>query len=759
LLSIAGETKLNNGVNKEIIMKIDRKGKIDKKSATKNTGIKSRLFIAITASLSSFLAFADHAEKAEFFEEITIVGSKQTAQQVTGSAHVISDDDLEIFAYTDIQRILRSVPGVNLQVEDGYGLRPNIGIRGVPTERSARIVLLEDNVPIAPAPYAASSAYYFPTMGRMYSVEVLKGPSAITQGPNTIGGAINFVSTPIPTSSEGNLLLDIGEDSTTRIHANYGSVSDSGLGFMVETHQWKSDGFQTIDNSNTDTGLDVEDYTVKFSYAPTDSRHAFELKYQYAQQDSNQTYLGLTDADFKANPYRRYGVSALDNITTEHNQLILRHEFTINDSATLTTTAYNNEHKRSWYKLHRLDGQSWGSVIEEINIDGASADAYQAILDGGDSSEGGVRLRDNNRQYYSRGVALKLDIQAGMHDLEMGLRFHQDEEDRLQQDDNYTQTGGVLVLDAEGVLGAAGNRVAQAEALAFYVHDTITMGDWIVTPGIRFEDIELTRREFTGGSDRVLDATKNRDNSVTALLPSLGALYQMNDSLSLLAGIHSGFGSPTSKEGTQEEESTNYEFGGRYQSDELSVELIGFMNDYDNLVGECTASSGGSDCTIGDTFNGGAAMVKGLEFSLNNRFDLGSSVSMPIAFVYTYSDAQFDSTFDSEFFGDVDAGDNIPYIPEQQMTLTVGVEQGDVRLNASVNYVDAVCVNASCGAFEKTEASTTLDLSANYQVNSDLSVFARLENATNEEDIVGRQPYGARPNKARTASMGMRLSF
>jgi Fe(3+) dicitrate transport protein len=736
---------MENCVNQESIMKtILRKG---------------RLLSVITASLTSCLAFADHAEKAEFFEEITIVGTKQSAQQVTGSAHVISDDDLEIFSYTDIQRILRSVPGVNLQVEDGYGLRPNIGIRGVPTERSARVVLLEDNVPVAPAPYAASSAYYFPTMGRMYSVEVLKGPSAITQGPNTIGGAINFVSTPIPTSSEGNLLLDVGEDSTTRIHANYGSVTDSGFGYMLETHQWKSDGFQTIDNSNTDTGLDVEDYTVKFSYAPADSRHALELKYQYAQQDSNQTYLGLTDADFKANSYRRYGVSALDNIATEHNQLILRHEFTINDAATLTTTAYNNEHKRSWYKLQKLNGESWGDVIEDINVGGADAVAYQAILDGGDSAEGAVRLRDNNRQYYSRGVALKLDVQAGMHDLEVGLRLHKDEEDRLQQDDNYTQVGGSLALSSEGVLGAAGNRVAQAEALAFYVHDTITMGDWVVTPGIRFEDIELTRREFTGGSDRVLDPTKNRDNSVNAVLPSLGALYQVNDSLTLLAGAHSGFGSPTSKEGTQEEESINYELGGRYQSNELSVELIAFMNDYDNLVGECTASSGGSDCTIGDTFNGGAAMIKGIEFSLNNRFDLGSSASMPIAFVYTYSDAQFDSTFDSEFFGNVSAGDDIPYIPEQQMTLNVGFEQGDVRLNASVNYVDAVCVNASCGAFEKTEDSTTLDLSANYQVNSDLSVFARLENATAEEDIVGRQPYGARPNKARTAAMGIRLSF
>jgi len=710
----------------------------------------------VTALFSPFMAFADHAEKAEFFEEITIVGNKQTLQQVTGSAHVISDDDLEIFAYTDIQRILRSVPGVNLQVEDGYGLRPNIGIRGVPTERSARVVLLEDNVPIAPAPYAASSAYYFPTMGRMYSVEVLKGPSAITQGPNTIGGAVNFVSTPIPTSSEGNLLLDVGEDSTTRIHANYGNVTDSGFGYMLETHQWKSDGFQTIDNSNTNTGLDVEDYTVKLSYAPADSRHALELKYQYAQQDSNQTYLGLTDTDFKANPYRRYAVSALDNITTEHNQLILRHEFTVNNDLTLTTTAYNNEHKRSWYKLQKLNGESWGDVIKEINVGGANAVAYQAILDGGNSDEGAVRFRDNNRQYYSRGIALKLDIQAGMHDLEVGLRLHKDEEDRLQRDDNYEQTNGTLVLNAKGELGEAGNRVVQAEAVAFYVHDTITLGDWVLTPGVRFEDIELTRRDFTGGSDRVLD--KLSGNSVTAVLPSLGALFQVNDSLSLLAGVHSGFGSPTSKEGTQEEKSINYEFGGRYQSDDLSIELIGFVNDYDNLVGTCTASSGDS-CTIGDVFDGGAAMVKGLEFSLNNRFDLGSSLSMPIAFVYTYTDAQFDSTFDSEFFGDVDAGDGVPYIPAKQMTLTVGLEQGDVRLNASVNYIDAVCVNASCGAFEKTEDSTTLDLSANYQVNSDLSVFARLENATGEESIVGRQPYGARPNKARTAAMGMRLSF
>ncbi|HBP14201.1 MAG TPA: ligand-gated channel, partial [Gammaproteobacteria bacterium] len=120
----------------------------------------------------------DEHPNALFYEEITIVGSREAQQGVTGSAEVIDAEQLKRFGYTDIQRIARQIPGVSIQVEDGYGLRPNISIRGVATERSGRITLLEDNVLIAPAPYSAPSAYYFPTAGRMSSFEVLKGPSA-----------------------------------------------------------------------------------------------------------------------------------------------------------------------------------------------------------------------------------------------------------------------------------------------------------------------------------------------------------------------------------------------------------------------------------------------------------------------------------------------------------------------------------------------------------------------------------------------------
>ena len=721
-------------------------------------------FFVLTSLTASPVIYADHAEKAEFFEEITIIGNTERARMMPGSAHFISDDELEVFNYADIQQILRKVPGVNLQLEDGYGLRPNIGIRGVQTERSSRIMLLEDGVPIAPAPYAASSAYYFPTAGRMYSMEVLKGPAAITEGPNTIGGAINMISTPIPEQAEGKVIAEIGEDSTTRVHAVFGSTNNSGFGYLLETHQWKSDGFQQIDGDNGNTGLDIKDYTVKLSYAPIDSPHAFELKYQYADQESNQSYLGITDEDFKADPYRRYSISQNDLMLTEHNQLILRHEFSISEDVNITTTAYNNDHARSWYKLDKLAGVGPEKIIADINK-GASkySDAeLQAILLGGDSAAGDVAIKDNNRDYYSRGISVKFDwaVESDdvVHDIELGIRYHEDEEDRLQRTDKYTQIDQSLLLDSIGVTGGnKNNRAVQAEALAIYVKDSITFGKFVVTPGLRFEDIDLLRRDWSALPRNASPSVKS--NSVTAVLPSIGVLYNVNDQLSLLAGAYNGFGSPTTSDGVEEEDAINIEFGGRYQKDDLLLELIAFTSDYENLVGECTASSSTGNCDIGDQFNGGEATVKGFEFQLANITQLTDSLELPMSLTYTHTDAEFDSTFDSEFFGDVSKGDPIPYIPKSQYAFSVGIESNTFQVNAVLNYVDAVCVKASCGDFEETNESTLLDVVGNYQVSDDFAVYLRMENITDEADIVARQPKGARPNKARTATLGVRYTF
>ncbi len=733
--------------------------------------------IAVAGVSISCTWAAAQSTNSEVLHEVTIIGSTADARAITGSAHVIDSANLREFSYTDIQRVIREVPGVSLQVEDGYGLRPNISIRGVATERSGRITLLEDNILIAPAPYSAPSAYYFPTVGRINAFEVLKGPAAITQGPYTIGGALNMVSTPIPERFGGNMLAEAGEDSTYRVHAYYGGRTDSGLGFLLETHQWQSDGFQSIDRSSRDTGLDVKDYTVKLSYMPADSPHSIDLKVQKADQNSNQSYVGLTDQDFDSDAFRRYGLTELDNIRTSHNQQILRYQFELNDQVSLSATAYNNELSRNWLKTEGIDFDgsasaesfsrtSWFNVTQAINTNRSLSETtpseLQGILDGTiDTADGSIQLRANDREYYSRGLQFTVNAEFNLgqfyHELQIGIRIHEDEEDRLQRNSTYSQRGGKLQLFDLGELGNAGNRVQEAEALAVYIYDSIQWGSWTLTPGLRYEDIDQQRTRFGDGPARSFRDSRN--NSTRVLLPGLGALYQLTDSWSVLGGVHKGFTAPSNSPGVKEEEALNYELGFRYQEASFNAELIGFLSDYDNLLGECTSSSG-SDCIIGDAFNGEAATVRGVEALLNTNLVATTAWKMPFSLSYTYIDGSFDTDIaETDFFGDVGAGDPIPYLPSNQLRVSISLQTENWSISASGNYIDEVCVRASCGEFEKTDDSFTVDVVANLQLNNSTDVFARLENLTGEEDIMARHPYGARPNKDTTASLGLRLNF
>jgi Fe(3+) dicitrate transport protein len=729
--------------------------------------------IALTLLANSALA---HSPKTAD-ETVTIYGSATSAQAATGAAQYIGEEELAKFVYSDIQRVIRQIPGVSVQVEDGYGLRPNISIRGVATERSGRITLLEDNILIAPAPYSAPSAYYFPTIGRMSAIEVVKGPAAITQGPYTIGGALNMVSTPIPETRGGQVTLEAAQDATYRLHANFGDKLDNGFGYLVEAHQWQSDGFQDIDRSDTNTGLDVTDFTAKLAYAPTNSAHSVELKLQMTEQDSEQSYLGLTDVDFKQNSTRRYGLSELDNISTEHSQVILRYGFEINSNLNFTATAYNNQHERNWFKTEGIDfdgsdnaqdfsRNSWANVISALNnnesLNGISTTQLQGILDGDiDTAQGSIQLRSNAREYYSRGVQFGLywdqTIGEVKHQLEVGLRVHEDEEDRLQRNSTYQQVNGKLQLNDFGELGNAGNRIQEAQALALHVYDRIEFGDWVLTPGVRFEDIEQKRTRFNDGETRTF--RDDRENDTQVVLPGLGALYKMDDNWTLVAGAHKGFTAPSNSPNVREEKAINYELGFRFANNTLNAEAIYFLSDYDNLLGECTASSG-SNCEIGDAFNGDAATVQGLEFILKTELTEFNGIRVPLSITYTYINSEFDTDIaDTAFFGDVSAGDSIPYIPENQGQISLGLEANNWSVYANAVYVDEVCVRASCAMFEKTDSNLTVDISGNYQVSNELKLFARVENLTDQQDIVSRQPYGARPNKTRTFSVGAQYSF
>ncbi|MEM7500836.1 MAG: TonB-dependent receptor, partial [Pseudomonadota bacterium] len=563
---------------------------------------------------------------------------------------------------------------------------------------------------------------------------------------------------------------------------------DSGpFGWLVETHQWQSDGFQSLDTGG-DTGLEKEDYMLKLRYGSDSDAPLYQqvdLKLQYATEDSDQSYLGLTDADFADQPFRRYAASDLDNIDTEHSQVILRYRVR-SDALEVTASAYYNGFERDWFKTEGLDitgspdaqtfnGVSWFQVVQAINsgngIGPATPALLSAILNGGDTDPGAIQVRSNAREYYSAGVDVDVTWSAEFgstsHRFSAGVRRHRDHSERLQRNSTYTQQGGQLVLDDLGLLGNAGNQEQDADVWAFWLRDEIDIGRLQLSPGLRYEiiDQDRTRWETRPGltsdpSSRDLSNLRDRRrNETEVLIPGLGFVYELSDRWSGYGGIHKGFSAPSNAPGVDEEESLNYELGVRFNSRDTTADLGAFVTDYDNLVGSCTASSG-VDCEVGDAFNGDAATVAGLELGVSHVFGKGQALRFPVSLSYTYIDAEFDSDIaDTDFFGDVSAGDPLPYIPEHQALITVGLEADQWGGYLSANFVDETCVRASCGAFEATDSSTLLDASLFYSINDRATFTLTMENITDEADIVGRTPYGARPNKARTAFVGLRVTL
>ena len=132
--------------------------------------------------------------------------------------------------HTDVNELFRQVPGVYLRPEEGYGLFPNISLRGVDSHRSAKVTILEDGIPSSPSPFSDPAAYYSPTAGRMSGFEILKGSSQLTQGPNTTGGVINYLSTPIPPENKSFLRASYGETNERVTHAYSGGKANLGPG-------------------------------------------------------------------------------------------------------------------------------------------------------------------------------------------------------------------------------------------------------------------------------------------------------------------------------------------------------------------------------------------------------------------------------------------------------------------------------------------------------------------------------------------------
>ena len=125
-------------------------------------------------------------------------------------------------------------------------------------------------------------------------------------------------------------------------------------------------------------------------------------------------------------------------MTNEHIQLLLTHNIEFSKNFAITTNGYFNRFERNWYKLNDITAN--GDNVSIANIV-SSPDQYPthfSYMTGLENSPAdALTVKANNRKYISKGVQTKLDYhfygENTFHDIELGLRYHYDEEDRFRK--------------------------------------------------------------------------------------------------------------------------------------------------------------------------------------------------------------------------------------------------------------------------------------------------------------------------------------
>jgi len=595
-----------------------------------------------------------------FAESVTVMGTRiaptpEAVRRIPGSVEVLDSETLEKSHVLTSSEALRKVSGLNVRDEEGLGLRPNIGIRGLNPTRSTKTLLLEDGIPLTFAPYGDNASYYHPPIERFEAIEVLKGSGQIAYGPMTVGGVINYLTPSPPLEPSGTFTLTGGNRRYLNGHASFGTTFGR-TGILASYARKQGKGSR----ENIDSKL--EDIALKIA-TDLSSRQALTLRASLFREDSQVTYSGLTQAEYEVNP--RQNPFANDFFEGDRLGASATHAMRLGEGAALTTNLYASRFSRDWWRQ--------SSNSRERPNDSADPNCGgMANLNASCGNQG--RLR----RYALWGIEPRLRLSHRIFgvasEAEMGLRAHFERQDRRQQNGETPKARrGVVVEDNE----------RKNSAYAAFLQNRFLLGRWTVTPGVRVEEIRFERTNRLGnGGAGVTGRTERRQ-----LVPGLGVAYNLALETTLFAGAHRGFAPPRTEDvianatggvvDLNAELSWNYELGFRSRiAPGLRLDATLFRMDYENQIVPASLA-GGAGATL---TNGGETLHEGLEISLAAEsaplFRSLHNVSLRLAYT-SLTVAEFRGTRFSGVpgFERVSVtGNRLPYAPETMLTASVGYE-------------------------------------------------------------------------------------
>lgn len=659
---------------------------------------------------------------------VTIVGKRGDAQLIPGAVDVITLEQLDLQRPFTANEALRRAPGVNVRDEEGFGLRPNIGIRGLNPTRSTKITLLEDGLPLAYAPYGDNASYFHPPIERYRGIEVLRGTNALAYGPQTIGGVINYLTPDAPEDLAGFLQFGGGSREYLNGHARIG-----GQGFLADYVRKQGQGAR----DNLEHAID----DLNFKYTTTLSRtHSLKLRLNLYQEDSTVTYSGLTQAELERFG-ARYNPFENDGFDIVRQGASLSHRWSPSTAMKVDTSVYYGAFDRDWWRQSSstTDGQC-GSAFTARRLAGLAVDVAACA-----SAQG--RLR----RYEFHGVESRLHHDNALGQFTFGAKRHIEEQVRRQinSDGPQARTGRLVE-----------HNLRDTDAVALFVTQRFDLGRFTVTPILRHERIDAERADLLTG---LIGTTR-----LSETLPGIGVTWRIDGTLTAFAGVHEGFSPPRVEDliagsGTatevDAESSTNFEMGLRGEPrDGVRFQLAYFRNDFDNLIAVGSIAGGGTPLSQGE------ALFAGLEAS--SSIDLPSGVFGNVALTW------LDRAEQSTAFRNVAngaavgvAGNRQPYSPEYTATLALGFARGPLSVQVDVQHLSEQFTdfaNTAAGSADGQrgliDAHTILGATVNYTHDDRWQGFLTVKNLTDRTYIVDRT-RGIQPGMPRLVQAGVRISF
>ena len=622
---------------------------------------------------------------------IEIIGeSSQVNDKLTGTVALMEPQTVELIHPVGTQELLELMPGINGYADDGFGnSRLSIGIRGLNPRRSARVLILEDGVPIQPAVYIYPNAYYNPPSDRIDAVEVIKGSAALRFGPQTMGGVINY-TTRKPDGTRGlTNQLTVGNNGYYSAFSEWRGLGPKDITSDLQLLYKHGDGFR---DNNT---FDQVNGTVKTLFRLNQKKTLY-LKANGNFENSNATYTGLTEFSFLTDP--NFNPKPDDNFKILRTSLDLIYTNKISTNLVSNTTVYTSVFDRRWWRENDIFVRARTFVKGDLTPVPYYQTGHLVRIGGGINNFGILRT------FYVGGVEqnyiFKHSLAGSQGHAEMGARVHWERfiDDKKIGDapdarDGVYYTGNPD--DPEDPVNIVGqSHHYETTALALYLKEQREWEKLTVTPGVRFEVFKQER------VDRLYGAIFS-DKVSAVLLPGIGANYQLGR-FNLFGGIHRGYTAPSSGAlkitqfgqnvdvgglDLKAEKSWNMEAGFRSWRPGLTLEVSGFFINIADIVaaGRGTAFR-----------NLGRADTYGLETALGFGVSRFVPLLPDINLSYTYLQTEIKKGIvtSATIAGNVPVnivGNELPYAPRHTLTVGLAKQIGDaLRMRADMRFVDEV---------------------------------------------------------------------